>query len=304
MSAYPAAPRIFAGVGALAVALTFGMSMPASLVATGYPLTGRVMLATSIPLVALLAFLALAPRALDRPLRRWSRLDLTRGTHMSALILMAATLYFVLGYGSLTNGAFAYEHEVVRGEPAQPISGEAIFTGIALNLVVLVVPPVIYVSAVTEGSALRQLGIHADGAARALMIGFGSALAVLIVIAIASVAIEGLEVDVPENERALEIARSVTVLGAIGIAIGAAVSEEVFFRGFLQPRVGLLGQAVLFSLAHLTYLNVLQVVVTFVLALIFGAIYRWTGNLLAPMAGHFLFNLLMLLAGIYAPESA
>ncbi|HVM45002.1 MAG TPA: type II CAAX endopeptidase family protein [Candidatus Thermoplasmatota archaeon] len=306
MGRYPAGPRVVAGIGAVLVAGYFGMLLPTGLQEQGYPLAATVALATAIPLVAFLGLLAFAPDAPQAVLRRVSRADLRDSGHALAVIVMACAIFFVLGYGSLTNGIYAYEHEVVRDEPSDPISGDAIFVGIALNLIVLVLPAMLYVGVVGAGpgGALERLGLHSRNAMRALLVGFASALAVLVVIAVISAAIEGLEVDVPENERALEIARSVTVLGAIGIAVGASVSEEVFFRGFLQPRIGLLGQAVLFSLAHLTYLNVLQVVVTFVLALLFGIIYRSTGNLLAPMAAHFLFNLLMLLAGIYAPETS
>lgn len=304
---YPAGPRFLAGVGAVLMAVGFGMLLPSGLLESGYPLTATVMLATTIPLVAFLTLLALAPDALQSMLRRFTRLDLRDRGHVAAAVVMAGTLYFVLGYGSLTNGMFAYESEVVLGEEPVSISGESLLTGLGISLIVLVLPALFYVTMVHEdgpAGALRRLGIHGEGATRAILIGFASAIGVIAVIAVLSYAVQGLQVEIPENERALEIARSVTVLGAFGIAIGAAISEEVFFRGFLQPRVGLLGQATLFALAHLSYVNVLEVVVTFVLALLFGLIYRATGNLLAPMAGHFLFNLLMLLAGMYAPEGS
>ena len=288
------------------MAATFGMLMPSGLLSQGYTLTATVMLVTTIPLVAFLTLLALAPDALQRALRRFTRLDLRDRGHVAAAVVMAGTLYFVLGYGSLTNGAYAYEHEVVLGNEPVPITGDDLFAGIMMNLVVLVLPAIFYVAMVHDGGpgkALERLGLHGRNASRALFIGFASALGVLFVIALLSYGIEATDIEVPENERALQIAKSVTVLGAFGIAVGASVSEEVFFRGFLQPRIGMFGQAVFFALAHLSYVNVLEIVVTFTLALLFGIIYRMTGNLLAPMAGHFLFNLLMLLAGIYAPTA-
>ena len=306
MSEYPAGPRILAGLGAIVVTATFGMLMPANLLGQGYPISATVMLVTTIPLVAFLTLLALAPDALQSVLARFTRLNLRDRGHVAAAVVMAGTLYFVLGYGSLTNGAFAYEHEVVRGEEPGEITSDALFTGILMNLVILVLPAIFYVAMVHDGGprgALDRLGVHMRQAPRALLVGFGSALAVLVLIAVLSYAVEGAEVEIPENERALQIARSLSVAGAFGIAVGAAVSEEVFFRGFLQPRVGLIGQAVLFSAAHLSYVNVLEVVVTFALAIVFGLIYRQTGSLLAPIASHFLFNLLMLLAGMYAPEA-
>lgn len=294
-----------AGIIAILAGLYFGAYQPAILYANGLPLTAALLIAVTLPFVAFLVMLALFPEVLARPLQRFTRVDLRDGGHAGALILIAATLFFVLGYGSLVDGAFAYESQVLRGKEPEPLSGDAIFQGLILNIIVLVLPPFFYVAFVNGGGpagALRALGIKAEGASRALAVGAMSAFGVLVLIAVGSYAVQGLNVSIPENQRALEIAKGVTVLGALGLAIGSAVSEEIFFRGFLQPRVGYLGQAALFALAHLSYLNVLEIVVVFTLALVFGAIYKRTGNLLAPIAGHFTFNLLMLLAGMYAPS--
>lgn len=305
-SEYPMVPRVMAGAGGVAAGLYFGAALPGVLLGE-FPLTAYTMMATVVPLVFFLLGIALFPAGMQRLLSRWTKLDLRDGGHVAAALVMAGTLYFVLGYGSLVNGAYAYETEVVKGNDPGSIDGNALFIGLLLNVAILILPPLFYVSFVGgrgPGGALEALGLHERGAARAIGIGFASALAVLVLIAIASLAIDGLQVEVPENERALDIARSVTVLGAIGLAIGSSVSEEIFFRGFLQPRIGLIGQAVFFAAAHLSYVNTLEIVVTFALAIVFGLIYRATGNLLAPIAGHFLFNLLMLLAGIYAPEAS
>lgn len=296
-----------AGAGAALAGLYFGAALPGSLMGRGYPIAAWTMVAVTVPFVAFLAAMALFPGPLQRVLERSTRLDLTDAGHGAAAIVMAATLFFVLGYGALVNGAYAYESEVVRHDEPTPIDGNALFVGLTLNLIVLILPPLFYlgfVGAGSEGGPIRALGLRAEGAPRALAWGAGSAVVVVLLIALASAAISGLDVELPDNTRALEIARSITVLGAIGLAVGSAVSEEIFFRGFLQPRVGYWGQAILFSLAHLSYVNVLEVVVTFALALLFGALYKRTGSLLAPIAGHFTFNLLMLLAGIFAPQNA
>ena len=305
MSEYPLGPRLLAGFGALATGLYFGAATPATLLARGYPLTAWALVAVTAPLVALLIAVALFPGTAQIGLRRVSRIDLRDPGHVAALIVISGTMFFVLGYGSIVNGVYAYEHEILKGI-AEPLTADDIFTGLILNVLILVLPPLFYVSFTSDkgpARALEALGLRTQGAGRAMAIGAAAAFAVLVLIGIFSYAVSGLNVTVPENERALEIARSVTVLGALGLALGSSVSEEIFFRGFLQARVGYVGQAVLFALAHLSYLNVLEIVVVFVLALVFGAIYRATGNLWAPIAGHFTFNLLMLLAGIYAPQA-
>jgi len=103
-----------------------------------------------------------------------------------------------------------------------------------------------------------------------------------------------------DNAKALEIARSVTILGALGLSTGSALGEEVFFRGFLQPRVGVVATAVVFALAHFSYASASEVIVVFLLALTLGLLYKKTGNLWAAIAAHFAFNLVNLVAGIYA----
>jgi uncharacterized protein len=298
---------VVAALGALAVGGYFGVASPLALRAEGYQYAAIALAAAAVPLVLFLGLMALAPGALQKALRRVSRADLRDTGHAGALVILAGTLFFVLGYGALVNGIYAYEHQVVLGRESEPVSGEALFTGLTLNVIVLVLPVLLYVGFVYglgPAGTLRALGMGSDGAMRAAGIGAAATLVILLLIALASAAILRFDVEVPENELALEIARSVTLLGAFGIATGAAFSEEIFFRGFLQPRLGLWGQAVLFALAHLSYVNVLQVVVTFVLGLAFGVLYQRTRSLWAPIAAHFLFNFLMLVAGIYAPEPA
>ena len=90
---------------------------------------------------------------------------------------------------------------------------------------------------------------------------------------------------------------------ALLLAVGSGLGEELFFRGFLQPRLGILLTSVVFALAHLNYGSVSEVVVVFVLSLALGLAYRVTGNLWTPVAAHFTFNLVQLLIGMYAPEA-
>lgn len=303
---YPPAARVVAALGAVAAGVVFGVLLPTNFLAAGLPWTAAACAASTVPLVLFLGLLAAAPDALQALLRRVSRVDLRDRGHVGAAVVMAGTLFYVFGLGGLVNGAFALE-TMVRGDEQPALSGEDVMEGLVTNLVVLVLPPLLYVSFVGGHGpvgALRELGVRQEGWARAAGVGAGIALLFIVLIALVSALAMSLDLPIPDNERALEIARSVTPLGALGIAVVSSVSEEVFFRGFLQPRIGLVAQAVVFSLVHLSYGNVLELVVTFALGLAFGVAYKRTGSLVAPVAAHFLFNLVMLLAGIYAPEAA
>lgn len=88
------------------------------------------------------------------------------------------------------------------------------------------------------------------------------------------------------------------------VAVGAGVSEEFAFRGFLiATGVGLLGLSpvaalvvatVVFALAHL-YQGAVGVVATLLLGALFGALYLATGSLLLPMLVHAAIDLRSLL---------
>lgn len=198
------------------------------------------------------------------------------------------------------------ENAAGEGAPSEaaavliPADGNAIRSGILVNVALLVLPVVFYVSFVHglgPGATLARLGLTSHGIAKGTAIGVAAAVGFLV---LAGLVVAGLQQvqDLPDNDRARAIGLGLTLGGALALATGAAFSEEIFFRGFLQPRIGLWGQAIVFALAHLSYVDVTEVVVVFVLALVFGFLRKWTGTLWAAIAGHFAFNLIQLVAVI------
>ena len=85
-------------------------------------------------------------------------------------------------------------------------------------------------------------------------------------------------------------------LAVVAVAL-APIAEELLFRGILYPavkrggfpRLALWGTSILFALIHMNGPTFLPLLL-FALTLVF--LYEWTGNLLAPLAAHALFNLL------------
>ena len=81
---------------------------------------------------------------------------------------------------------------------------------------------------------------------------------------------------------------SLTLRECILLALASGIGEEAFFRGALQPRVGLVAASLLFGAAHfvprrsLVAWSVFSVAAGFLL----GALFEWTGNLVAPIAAH------------------
>jgi uncharacterized protein len=86
------------------------------------------------------------------------------------------------------------------------------------------------------------------------------------------------------------------VLGAVAIVL-APLGEEVLFRGILFPtikrygfpRIALWGTSLLFAAIHL---NLLTFVPLFLFAMLLALLYQHTGNLLAPITAHAMFNVL------------
>jgi len=96
-----------------------------------------------------------------------------------------------------------------------------------------------------------------------------------------------------------------TLAGALGpltwihttcLALFSSVSEEMFFRGALQPEVGLVVASILFGLAHFIPRREFLFWTLFsgLAGALLGALYIGTGNLLAPMLAHFVVNALNL----------
>ncbi|TGE26532.1 CPBP family intramembrane glutamic endopeptidase [Hymenobacter metallicola] len=85
------------------------------------------------------------------------------------------------------------------------------------------------------------------------------------------------------------------------IGVVPAISEELFFRGVIQRNLvdlfksrhaGVFLAAAIFSAIHMQFLGFIP---RFVLGLILGYLYEWSGNILVPMAAHFTQNAFQLL---------
>jgi membrane protease YdiL (CAAX protease family) len=76
----------------------------------------------------------------------------------------------------------------------------------------------------------------------------------------------------------------------LAISLSAGVVEEWFFRGFLQPRVGILLSTALFVLAHFSYGQPFMLIGIAILSLIYGLLVRWRQNLWPAIAAHALFD--------------
>ena len=79
------------------------------------------------------------------------------------------------------------------------------------------------------------------------------------------------------------------------------VGEELLFRGLIQrsltralsPKAGLILGAYIFSVMHLTWRSVPELIFVFFAGILFGYLYQRTGSLTAPIVSHGVGNLLL-----------
>lgn len=70
----------------------------------------------------------------------------------------------------------------------------------------------------------------------------------------------------------------------------APICEELFFRGLLVPRFGVIGPAILFGLSHLAYGSVMEIVGVFAIGLVLGTIFKMSKSITPCIVVHLLYN--------------
>jgi membrane protease YdiL (CAAX protease family) len=82
-----------------------------------------------------------------------------------------------------------------------------------------------------------------------------------------------------------------TVVGAVVLGLSAGISEELLFRGAVQPRLGLVLAALLFSVGHLQYGLTAATLEVFVIGLVLGLV-RNRGNTTMCIIIHAAYNMI------------
>ena len=89
------------------------------------------------------------------------------------------------------------------------------------------------------------------------------------------------------------VARDLSTSGIAAVAMFSALGEELWFRGMLQPWLGLWLQALAFGIVHSQLRGPSRwawVTWAMIMGLAFGAIFALTGSLAGPIAAHALIN--------------
>ncbi len=97
--------------------------------------------------------------------------------------------------------------------------------------------------------------------------------------------------DVLARELAAAIG-PLSLPNALLLAMASGLGEELFFRGALQPRVGLVVASLAFGAMHFVPRREMWPWTVFALlvGLLFGALFEWTGSVIAPVVAHSVVN--------------
>ena len=90
------------------------------------------------------------------------------------------------------------------------------------------------------------------------------------------------------------------LVAVVVIAMISGVAEEIFFRGVLQPQIGIWVSNLVFGLAHIWKKTaILYGVYAAVIGLLFGSMYAMSGSLWVPMLAHIVNNFVAILYYIH-----
>jgi membrane protease YdiL (CAAX protease family) len=152
----------------------------------------------------------------------------------------------------------------------------------------------------------RQLGLVAPSIGREVALGaalglaaWAAVLVVLFATAVAVWAVAG-EGALPKPSAIVPWIAALPIAVRALVSLSAGFVEEIFFRGFLQPRIGILLSTAFFVLAHVSYGQPLMLVGITLLSLIYGSLVRWRQTIWPAIAAHSLFDGIQLLVIIPA----
>ncbi len=154
------------------------------------------------------------------------------------------------------------------------------------------------------------------GPGLALLVGSAVALPLFVVIMV----IDRQPIGILQNlqrivrEQIVPLFRHTRPIDLLLISLSAGVGEELLFRGYVQTAlsqwlalpgadwVAVIVAAALFGLCH--WLCLAYAILAFAMGLLLGGLFAVTGNLLAPMATHSLYDFLALLYLVRCPLPA
>ena len=216
---------------------------------------------------------------------------------LHVLMVITMGVWFLLGF------AGAGARPVPPPEPAMPLHWPELVEPVGEPVFAPPPPPRVPLGR----QFMAQFGYLAPSIPREIglgvMLGIGAWVAVIVALmVIAGVVLAlGGQNAIPKSPPALiPLIAGLPIWVRFLVSLSAGVVEESFFRGFLQPRIGILASTGFFVLAHLSYGQPFMLVGIALLSLIYAFLVRWRQNVWPAMAAHALFDGVQLLVVVPA----
>ncbi len=169
------------------------------------------------------------------------------------------------------------------------------FTELSTILLSFMFPTTVFTWLSLKGKSSMQiaaeLGLSRDKfTKRALFAGIKLFFAILILEIALTVVTAFTGVQLPTNVETLLDGMPTWFL-LFGIFI-SPLNEEIFFRGFMVPRIGVIPSALIFAAFHVGYNSIAEFAGAVIFGLLAGYVFKKTGSLYATTLGHLLINML------------
>lgn len=222
-----------------------------------------------------------------------------RPTHHVAAIL--GGLLAVLLIAGIAAGLIQIIDAVAAGPgtatpPLPELSEAAVYLNLMIVLVTFTLIPILWTGVFHGGvdALAHRLGLRTERPVFDIAVGLGIGI-IMVPVAIIMVLAYYLMFPAPAGAADAPAATMAPTWGLVFmISFAAGVSEEVLFRGWLQPRFGVFTSNALFALSHINYGTMPQLVVPFLLGFGFSAMTTWRRSLLPAIVAHITFDVVML----------
>lgn len=145
------------------------------------------------------------------------------------------------------------------------------------------------------GFGVQRLGREIGIGVIAGVAGWLGVIAVLLLVALAVYFVGGEEALPTDPPEIITWVVALPIGVRLALSLSAGVVEETFFRGFLQPRIGIVVSSMLFVMAHLSYDQPFLLIGVALLSLLFAFLVRWRQSIWAAVVAHTVFDAIQLL---------
>ncbi len=206
---------------------------------------------------------------------------------------LAATVIFLLIYfiiatllTYIVSSAYTYRH---IGKDNYNFLSE-VATVLPLSIAVLVY--MLLYKGTSLPKTLRDLGFVSNGISGKIGIGIMLFMVIFMLELLATLVSSA--INIPINTNTNLVFAGAPAWFFIFIALVEPINEEIMFRGFLVPRIGILPSALLFGLAHYSYMSTfgIEVIAAFIFGALAGYIFRSTKSIYPGIVAHILVNTL------------